>query len=124
MILVDSMGWIDFLSDGPLANHYEKHLHSMSEVIVPTIVLYEVYKKFKRERTEKEALMIFVKMQTGKLVPLTERLALQAADVALQHRLSMADAIVYATTLQENAKVATSDKDLKDLPQVIFYPKS
>ena len=124
MILVDSVGWIDFLSDGPLASQYEKHLHSMSEVVVPTIVLYEVYKKFRREQNEKVALMVFVKMQMGQLIHLTEQLALQAADVALQFRLSMVDAIVYATALQEKAKVVTSDKDLKDLPEVIYYQKS
>ena len=124
MTLVDSVGWIDFLSDSSLASHYEKHLHPMSEVVVPTIVLYEVYKKFKRERGEEMASMVIVKMQMGLVVPLTERLAIHAADIALRHRLSMADAIVYATALQEKAKVVTSDKDLKDLPEVIYYSKS
>lgn len=124
MILVDSVGWIEFFTDGPLAASYAKHLQPISEVVVPTVVLYEVYKKIKREKSEEEAFMAAVQMQRGRVVPLTDELSLSAADLSLHHHLPMADAIVYATALQEKAKLATSDKDLKDLPQVIYYSKS
>ncbi len=123
MTLVDSVGWIEFFTDGPLASEYAKYLQKPSEVIVPTIVLYEVYKKIKRERNEELALVAVATMQNARIVPLTEELSLSAADVSLGHKLAMADAIVYASTLQENAELITSDKDLKDLPHVIYFPK-
>ena len=123
MILVDSVGWLEFFTDGPLARSYEKHLHSLSEIIVPTIVLYEVYKKMKLGKGEKEAALATAQMQSGHVIHLTEGLSLSAAEVSLDHQLSMADAIIYATALQEKVKLVTSDKDLKDLPHVVYYPK-
>lgn len=52
MVLVDSCGWIEFFTDGPRAAEYSKYLNNPSKVITPTIILYEVYKKIKKERTD------------------------------------------------------------------------
>ena len=123
MTLVDSVGWIEFFTDGPLAGEYSKYLLKPSEVIVPTIVLYEVYKKIKNERSEEAALVAVATMQNARIIPLTEELSLSAADASLSYKLAMADAIVYASAIQEGAKVVTSDNDLKDLPQVTYFPK-
>ena len=123
MILVDSVGWIEFFTDGPLAGKYSKYLQKPSEVVVPTIVLYEVYKKIKSERSEEAALVAVATMQNARIIPLTEELSLSAADASLSHKLAMADAIVYASAIQEGAKVVTSDNDLKGLPQVTYFPK-
>ena len=62
-------------------------------------------------------------MQECRVIPLNEQLSIWAAEVSLEHGLSMADAIIYTTALQERAKLVTSNKDLKDLPEVIYYPK-
>ena len=123
MILVDSVGWIEFFTDGPLAGEYAKYLQKPSEVIVPTIVLYEVYKKIKKEKSEEAALVAVATMQNAQIVPLTAELSFSAADASLSHKLAMADAIVYASAIQEGAKVVTSDNDLKGLPQVTYFPK-
>lgn len=123
MIVVDSSGWIEFFTDGPLAASYAKHLDKVSEVIVPVIILYEVYKKIKLERNEESALFAVSTMQRARILPLTEEMSLAAADVSIQHKLAIADAIVYACALHEGAQLMTSDKDLKELPQVVYYPK-
>jgi predicted nucleic acid-binding protein len=123
MTLVDSFGWIEFFTDGPLADEYAKYLQRPSEVLVPTIVLYEVYKKIKVEKNEESALVAIGTMQNAQILPLTEELSVSAADLSLSHKLAMADAIIYASALQENAKVVTSDKDLKNLPHVTYFPK-
>lgn len=123
MTLVDSFGWIEFFTDGPLAGEYAKYLQKPSEVLLPAIVLYEVYKKIKAERNEESALVAVGTMQNAQILPLTEELSISAADLSLSHKLAMADAIVYASALQENAEVVTSDKDLKDLPHVTYFPK-
>ena len=123
MILVDSVGWIEFFTDGPLAGEYARYLQKPSEVIVPTIILYEVYKKIKSEKNEATALIAIATMQNAQIVPLNEELSLSAADASLSHKLAMADAIVYASAIQQNAKLVTSDKDLKDLPHVTYFPK-
>jgi predicted nucleic acid-binding protein len=57
------------------------------------------------------------------MVPLSDSLALAAADVSLEFRLAMADSIVYATARAEDAELVTSDADLRNLPGVTFLPK-
>ena len=123
MTLVDSFGWIEFFTEGPLAGEYAKHIQKSSDLVVPTIVLYKVYKKIKGEKNEETALVAVATMQNARVIALTEELSLSAADISLNYKLAMADAIVYASALQEGALLVTSDKDLKDLPRVTYYPK-
>ncbi|HZI66083.1 MAG TPA: type II toxin-antitoxin system VapC family toxin [Thermoanaerobaculia bacterium] len=123
MILVDSSGWIEFFTGGGNAAKYGAYLEKTSNVVTPAIVLYEVYKLVKRERTEEEALLAAAQMQKTRVVPLSESLALAAADVSLEFRLAMADSIVYATARAEDAELVTSDGDLRGLPGVTFLPK-
>jgi predicted nucleic acid-binding protein len=124
MILVDSSGWIEFYTGGGNAAKYGSYLETAANVLTPTIVLCEVYKLVKRERTEEEALLAAAQMQKTRLVPLSESLALAAADVSLEFRLAMADSIVYATARAEDAELVTSDSDLRGLPGVTFLPKA
>ncbi|MCL4536619.1 MAG: type II toxin-antitoxin system VapC family toxin [Nitrospirae bacterium] len=120
MFLIDSSGWIEFLTDGPLAAEYLKYLKDASKIKTPTIVLYEVYKKIKRERTEEEALLAVSLLNRTSVIQLSESIALFAADLSLQYSLPMADAIVYATALEEGCKVVTSDSHFKGLDKVVF----
>jgi predicted nucleic acid-binding protein len=120
LILVDSFGWIEYLVDGQLASRYEEYLTEAAQLVTPTIVLYEVYKKLRRERKEEEALLVVAQMMKSKVVPLTEDLALSAAEISLNYSLPMADAIVYATAIREGCPVATSDPHFKELRDVIY----
>lgn len=119
-VLLDSSGWIEFFTGGPLADRFAPYLTPRYEVVTPTIVLYEVYKKIKRERGEETALLFAGRLSATQVVHLTESIALLAADLSLRHGLAMADAIVYATAKDLNAEVVTSDADLKDLPGVVY----
>ena len=123
MILIDSCGWLEYYTDGPLADKYYSYLKKTREVIVPTIVLYEVYKKIKREATEEQAILAVAQMQSSLVVPLKDSVALQAADVSLQYSLQMADAIVYATARSENALLVSSDEHFKGLENVDYIKK-
>ena len=124
MIVVDSSGWIEFFTGGPNARRYGRYLKRLSELVTPTIVLYEVYKLIKCERTEEEALLAVAQIQKTRVVSLSESLALAAADASLELRLAMADAIVYATARAEGAELVTGDKDLRGLPGVTYLPKA
>ena len=123
MILVDSSGWIEFFTGGANADRYGSYLEDASNVVTPTVVLYEVYKIIKRERTEEEALLAVAQIQKTRVVSLSEPIALEAADVSLEHRLAIADSIVYATARAEGVEVVTSDQDLRGLPGVTYLPK-
>ena len=119
-ILLDSSGWIEFFTDGPLADRYAGYLTLKHQLITPTIVLYEVYKKIKRERGEEPALVYAGRLSATRLIELTDSIALLAADMSLRHGLAMADAIVYATARDQQADLVTGDADLKDLPGVVY----
>ena len=85
----------------------------MAEVITPTTVLYEVYKKLRRGCKEEEDLLVIAQIMKTNVVPLSQEIALSAAEISLKHSLPMADAIVYATATKEACAVATSDPHLK-----------
>lgn len=118
--LVDSSGWIEFFSDGPRADAYAEYIADRRNLITSTIVVYEVYKKIKRERGEEQALHATAQLGTTEVIALSDSIALRAADLSLAHGLAMTDAIVYATARDRQARVVTGDADLKDLPDVIY----
>lgn len=124
MNLVDSSGWLEFFTDGKLAARYFHYLERLQEVVVPTLVIYEVYKKIKKERSEEDALLAIAHMGKARIVALDDTLAMSAADISLKHGLSMADAIIYATALQEEAKLVTSDTHFTNLNNIIFLKKT
>lgn len=122
MKLIDSYGWIEYFSNGPLAKKYAAYIEDVNEnnAVTPTVVVYEVYKRLKKEKGEQVALEAYAQMTRSKLVPLDESTALGAADASLRTGLAMADAIVYTTARTYSAQLITSDKDLKGLEGVRF----
>lgn len=120
MVIVDSSGWIEFFTDGPHAKDYARYFKDASALVTPAIILYEVYKKIKRERTEEEALSAVSIINRTQIVPLTESIALLAADISLKYALPMADAIVYATALELDCAVVTGDAHFKGLEKTVL----
>ena len=112
---IDSYGWIEYFSDGPLAKKYAAYIEAVNEnnTVTPTLVVYEVYRKLKKEKGEQVALEAYSQITRSKLIPLDENLALGAADTSLKTGLAMADAIVFTTARTYSAELVTSDKDLK-----------
>ena len=123
MIVVDSSGWIEFFTDGPLAAQYAARLRSLTSVVMPVIVLYEVYKRLKRDLSEDDALVAVSAMQRATVVPVTAEIALTAADLSLEHGLAMADAVILATARLHRAELVTSDRDFETIPGVTYLPK-
>ena len=123
MRLVDSSGWLEYLTDGSLADEYAHYLGDLDEVLTPTVVLHEVYKWVRRERSEEEALMVAAQVQKSCIAPLSSTIALTAADLSIEHGLAMADSIVYATAVVGGVEVVTSDRDFESLPGVVYLKK-
>ncbi len=122
MRVIDSYGWIEYFSDGPLAKKYASYIEGVNEndAITPTVVVYEVYKRLKKEKGEQVALEAYSQITRTRIVALDEQSALKAADMSLERGLAMADAIVYSAARAYSAQLITSDKDLKDLPGIRF----
>ncbi|HUP61292.1 MAG TPA: type II toxin-antitoxin system VapC family toxin [Thermoanaerobaculia bacterium] len=123
MIVIDSSGWIEFFTDGPLADDYASRLRKLTAVLTPVIAIYEVYKRLKRELSEDDAVIAISAMQRSQVIPLDQELALSAADLSLEHGLAMADAIVLATARKFQAELVTSDRDFEQIADVTYLRK-
>lgn len=124
MIIVDSCGWLEWFTDGALADNYKQYLADSDNILVPAIVFYEVYKVLKREAGEEKALLAAGYMRSSRLIPFDDTLALAAADIALQKKLAMADAIIVAVSKAHNCRIVSSDADLKNLDNVDYIQKT
>ena len=123
MTLVDSSGWVEYFTDGALADEFAPYLENSAEVVTPTIVIFEVYRVIRRQRSEEVATAAVAQMQKTLVVDLDQFLALTAADVSIEHGLAMADAIVYATARIENVDLVTIDSDFEGLPGARVYSR-
>ncbi len=123
MKLIDSSGWLEYFTDGPLAAEYAEYLTDGKGTLVPTLVIYEVYRWIRREWGEAEALFAVSQLQKGRVTPLSETIALTAADLGLEHGLAMADSGVYATGRLHDATIVTSDRDFEGLAGVTYIEK-
>jgi len=102
---------------------FGKYLKEPENLLVPTIIQYELYKWICRERDESLALNVIGITEQGKVVSMDTSLALAAADVAKQYKLAMADAIIYACATLHKVQLVTSDKHFDGLPEVVFKAK-
>lgn len=121
MILVDSCGWLEYFSEGKRAERYAGALEDAANLVVPTVCLYEVFKKLLTERGEDTALTAAAAMNAGRVVELTAPIALFAARVGFDHKIPFADSIILATARTYGARVYTQDAHFRGLPDVEFF---
>ena|SRR3990167_8185721 len=122
--LVDTCGWIEWLTNGDLAATFEPYLKDPARLAVPSLVQYELYKWVSREKNSTLALEVIGITERGSVIPLTTHLALFAAELSKEYKLAMADAIMYATSKHYRLPLVTSDKHFKSLPEVLFFEKN
>ena len=123
MNVVDSSGWLEYFADGPNANFFATAIEKAAELVVPTVSLYEVFKRVLQQRGEGDALQAVAVMRQGRLVELSEALALAAARVSADSGLPMADSIMLASARASGATLWTQDADFEDLPGVRYVPR-
>jgi len=121
LFLVDSSGWIEFLGEGPLADRFAPYFEREERLIVPAIVLFEVYKKLLSVQGSTAADRFLSAALRARVVQIDERLALLAARISLGRRLAMADAMIYATALSAGARLITSNAHFKGLPEATIF---
>ena len=124
MNIVDSSCWIEYLMNTEIGVKIAEVVENPDELIVPTIVLYEVYKKLLAEKDKEYAQTVISYMQTGTIVELNSDLSIAAAGLSRKHKLAMADSIIYATSLHYSAVIYSSDIHFKDFPDVRYFPKT
>ena len=123
MNVVDSSGWLEYFADGSNADFFAPAIENVSELIVPTISLYEVFKRVLQQRDESDALEAVAAMQQGQVVDLDAAVALSAAKVSTTFRLPMADSIMLTTARMHDATLWTQDADFKGIEGVQYIER-
>lgn len=122
--IVDSSGWIEYFADGENASFFEEPIEDAEALVVPSISLYEVFGRLLSESDgESLGLEVVAAMQRGKVVELDSALALEAAWVAHESNLPLADGVVMATAREHGAVVWTQAAELERLPNVRYVPR-
>ena len=120
---VDSSGWLEYFADGPNAGFFARAIEKPADLVVPTISLYEVFKRVLQRRDHGAAFQVVAVMRQGKVVELTEALAVSAARLSVKHGLPMADGIMLGTAQALDATLWTQDADFEDVPGVRYVAK-
>jgi predicted nucleic acid-binding protein len=120
MNVVDSSGWLEYLADGPNADVFGPAIEDTACLVVPSISVYEVFKRVLQQRGEGDALLAVALMMQGRVVPLDSELALAAAKLSVEAKLPMADSVILATARAFDAVLWTQDGDFDGLEGVRY----
>lgn len=123
MNVVDSSGWIEYFIRGDNAKFFVPPIQNLENLLVPTICIYEVFKRLLVELDEDAALLSVGVMSHGREVPLDRKIAMEAAHISRQMKLAMADSIILATAQAHNATLWTQDVHFKEFESVKYIEK-
>jgi predicted nucleic acid-binding protein len=121
--LVDSSAWLEYFAGGPNAGFFAAPIEKTDHLLVPTLCLYEVFKRILVQRQEGAALSAIAVMQQGHVVALDAALAVDAARVSVTERIPMADSIILTTARFHGATLWTQDSDFEGMPDVRYQAK-
>ncbi|MCY4398686.1 MAG: type II toxin-antitoxin system VapC family toxin [Gemmatimonadetes bacterium] len=120
MNVVDSSAWLEYFADGPNAGEFAGAVAATDGLIVPSITLFEVFKRIRVQRDPAAALYAVAQMRRGRVVDLDGDLAVAAAVLSADSGLPMADSIILATARAHDAALWTQDADFAGLDGVEY----
>jgi predicted nucleic acid-binding protein len=123
MNLVDSSGWIEYIADDTNADFFEPPIIDSETLLVPTICLYEVFKRVLQELGEERGLDAMGIMSLGTIIDLDRQIAIHAAQISTELKLAMADSIILATARAYDATLWTQDEHFKAIEGVKYKQK-
>jgi len=123
MNVMDFSGWLEYFADGPNADHFAPAIENPDKLLVPTISLYEVFKRVLQQRGEDQALEAVAVMMQGQVVDLNSAIAISAAKISHENKIPMADSIMLATARNHEAVLWTQDVDFASFSDVKYVTK-
>ena len=123
MNLVDSSGWLEYFADEDNAGFFAAAIEDAEHLIVPTISLYEVFKRVLQQRGEGPALQAVAVMEQGQVIDLNASIALLGAKLSHELKLPMADSLILATARAHEATLWTQDEDFSAIGGVRYIAK-
>ncbi|MEY4537692.1 MAG: hypothetical protein RL171_1843 [Pseudomonadota bacterium] len=123
MNVVDSSGWIEFFTAGASGLLFKPVIEQRDQLLVPTINIFEVHKVLSRKLPAGAVLSCLDVMRQGRVLDLTDKRAVAAADIAGKHKLAMADAVIYSMAREFDGTLWTQDVDYNGLAGVRYFEK-
>jgi predicted nucleic acid-binding protein len=123
MNLVDSCGWLEYFANGPNADFFAPAIEDTPSLIVPSLCLFEVFKRVLQQRNESDALRAVAVMRQGECIDLDAHLALTAARLSAETKLAMVDSVILATARQHQATLWTQDAQFEGIADVRYVVK-
>jgi len=120
MNVVDSSAWLEYMANGPHADFFSEPVEQIDKLIVPSLSLFEVFKRVLQQRGESDAFQVVAVMQQGMVIDLDASIAIQAARLGLERRLPLADSVILATAREYDATLWTQDADFEGLENVQY----
>ena len=124
MNVVDSCGWLEYFADAPNADFFASVIQNTSELVVPSISIFEVFKRVLQQSDEDKALQAIAIMQQGTVVDFDMTIALFAAKLSIELKLLIADSAMLATSRTYNAVLWTQDSDFEGIEGVQYIQKA
>jgi predicted nucleic acid-binding protein len=121
--VVDSSAWLEYFAGTPAAATFAPPIEDTRRLVVPAVTIAEVFKRILQQRDETSAIRAVAVMQQGDVVLVDATLAVAAARLGAQHKLPLADSLIYATAQLRGATLWTQDAHFKGLPGVKYFPK-
>ena len=123
MNIVDSSCWLEYFAGSKVGDSVSSAIEDLESLIVPSITLYEVFKKLLIETDEDSALLAVAHMKQGAVIDLDSDLSVYSAKIGKDHKLPLADSVIYATSKKFSCILWTQDKHFKDLQNVRYFEK-
>ena len=123
MNVVDSSGWVEYFVNGTNAKFFTPPIQDLENLLIPSICIYEVFKRLKLDLDEENALQAVGIMSYGRMTELDRKLAIDAAHISLKYKLAMADSIILATAHEYDAILWTQDAHFQGMDGVKYIEK-
>ena len=124
MNVVDSCGWLEYFANDPNADFFASAVEATDDLLVPSLTLFEVFKRILQQRTEADALRAIALMRQGRVIDLSDTLALGAARLSFETKLPLADSIILYSARHHGARLWTQDAHFESLDGVCFVRKA
>ena len=124
MNVLDSSCWIEYFHNTPISNTVSPVAERPRELLVPSIVLYEVCKNLSSKTSRENVVKFIQRMKKGRIIVLDSDLSISAANISRKLQLPMADSIIYTTTLLYDAVLWTTDQHFEGLQNVRYFDKT
>jgi predicted nucleic acid-binding protein len=110
-----------FRPGGPNAGYFRELIEDASALPVPSLSRFEIYRHMVQHSGREGALSVVAAMQKGAVIDLDDRLALEAAELSIDTRLSLTDSVMLATARSRGAELWTQGSDFEGLEDVRYF---